>query len=128
MSTDRWYLAGPMSGLPCSNFPTFMKAAAQLRARGLEIVSPAELDDPETVRRSLANEPTGQTWGDFLSRDVKIIADQCTGIILLPGWNKSRGARLEAVVALLCGHKFMRYYPDSDRLVEQHPTRLSIYV
>jgi len=108
----KYYLAGPMSGKPQFNFQTFFEVAAKLRSQHYGIISPAELDDEETRAAALAS-PDGapskrgkvmcnkQTWGDFLARDVKIIADQVQGIIFLPDWEKSRGARLEAMVGLL---------------------------
>ena len=111
-----YYLAGPMSGIKQLNFPLFYKAAKHLRLAGYDIVSPAEMDDEQTVKDALASdgEYTGRgTWGDFLSRDVKIIADSVDGIIFLPNWHRSKGARLEAYVALVCGHTQFRYY-DSD--------------
>jgi Domain of unknown function (DUF4406) len=102
------YLAGKMSGIPQFNFPAFDDAATKLRASGYEIVSPAEIDDPETRAKALASHDgagdgsmDGNTWGDFLARDVKIIADEVDGIVFLPNWTESRGARLEAFVALL---------------------------
>ena len=39
----RVYLSGPMKGYPDSNFPAFHATAAALRARGLEVVNPAEI-------------------------------------------------------------------------------------
>lgn len=102
-----YYLSGPMSGIPQFNFPMFDRIARSLRAQGYRVVSPAEMDD-EAVRAAAvssadgaAHSAGGPTWGDFLARDVRIIADQVNGIILLPGWERSRGARLEAFVALL---------------------------
>lgn len=106
------YLAGPMTGIPQANFPLFDRAAAELRNAGFTIISPAELDDPEERRRALAGELPTQTWGDFLSRDVKLIADECDGIIFLPNWWKSRGAKLEAFVALLTNKSVFGYYID----------------
>jgi hypothetical protein len=103
-----------MSGIPQFNLPAFDAAAEYLRGRGLQIVSPAELDSWKVRRHCLASRdgrdmPVGHTWGDFLARDVKIVADQVTGLILLDGWMGSRGARLEVFVALLAGREFMRY-------------------
>ena len=107
-----WYLAGPMSGIKQFNFPAFYDASAKLRAAGYTIISPAELDDAEDKGAAMASKDgdpasaTKHTWGDFLARDVKIVADQVQGIIFLPNWSLSRGARLEAFTGLLCGHKF----------------------
>jgi hypothetical protein len=113
-----YYLAGPMSNLPQFNFPAFHEAASALRARGYEVVSPAELDGIEIKQVAMASKKgkldaahkiAGHTWGDLLSRDVKVVADKVEGIILLPGWQNSRGARLECFVGLLCGHSFFAY-------------------
>lgn len=107
-----------MTGIAQFNFPKFDAAAADLRERGYDIVSPAELDDPQTRQLSLASEDgrpqgklNGQTWADFLARDVKLIGDGIDGIILLPDWWKSRGARLESFVGLLSSLKFALYTP-----------------
>ena len=110
-----------MSGIPQFNYPAFMEAAANLRREdGDEVLNPAELDDPKTRAICLASETgvfddggvlDGQTWGDFLSRDVKLVADEVDGVCLLPGWRHSRGARLEAFVALTVG-KPVFYYID----------------
>jgi hypothetical protein len=106
------YLAGPMSGYPQFNFPAFYAATAALRAAGYEVVSPAELDDEEDAGAAMASkdgspESAKRTWGDFLARDVKLLADDgITGIIFLDGWQKSKGAKLEAFVGVLQGFTF----------------------
>ena len=100
------YLAGPMRGIPQFNFPLFDSVAATLRGKGYTIISPAELDDSAT--RDLAmNSPdgeageyfNGQTFGDFLSRDLKKVLDEAEGVALLPGWENSIGASIEAYAA-----------------------------
>jgi hypothetical protein len=120
------YLAGPMSGLPQFNFPAFYAATEMLRAQGYDIVSPAELDDAEdsgAAMKSPDGDPNnrdavgGKTWGDFLARDVKLLADAgITGIIFLDGWQKSKGAKLEAFVGVLGKLKFYTYS------TKQYPT------
>lgn len=107
-----------MSGLPRFNFPAFDEAARQLREQGYDVVSPAELDSPESRAAALASEDgdpegygakTGETWGDLLARDVKIVADTVDAVAVLPGWETSRGARLETYVARLCGKPVLLY-------------------
>lgn len=118
------YIAGPMSGLPNFNFPYFDKAAKQLRAHGYDVVSPAELDDPEFRARVMTLGVTGKepdllgAWGDCLARDVKLITDGgIDGIVLLQDWQKSRGAKLEAYVGLLNGLRFFVYRPTETQLL-----------
>lgn len=115
----RVYLAGPMTGIPQFNFPAFDAAEADLTARGYEVVPPADLHDPEVRAAALASEtgnladlPRHLTWGQFLANDVRMIADDgIEGIVCLPGWDTSRGARLETYVARLCGLPVFAYSP-----------------
>jgi hypothetical protein len=110
----RVYIAGPMTGIRAFNFPAFDSMAITLRRMGHEVICPSELDDPESRAAAMASvdgDPaeyarlTGLSWGDFLSRDVKVIADGgIDAIVVLDGWEKSRGARLETFVGkALCG-------------------------
>lgn len=96
-TTMRLYLAGPMRGIPEWNFPAFRAAAAALRARGYEVVSPAEMDDaiggPEVAVQDMRN---------TLSRDL-VEVFKCDGIALLPGWESSPGALLERHAAETVG-------------------------
>ncbi len=83
----RWYISGPMTGHPDLNFPAFNAAAAKLRAMGLDVCNPAEF-----------GEEPGMAWADYLRKDIRALMD-CQGIVMLPGWQKSKGARLEWVIA-----------------------------
>lgn len=125
----KFYLAGPMSGIPQFNFPLFHSVAAKLRSSGYTVISPAELDSPEVQKAAMAstdgalkgthNEIAGETWGDILAKDVKLVADKIDGIIFLPGWERSRGARLEGFVGLLIDKRpfeFHRWDADTETL------------
>ena len=103
------YIAGPMTGRAYHNVPAFEAAATELRSQGHDCIVPIELDGDEYRDFCLAD-PTGRaeapderTWGDFLARDVKCIADEVEAVVVLPGWRDSKGARLETYVALLTG-------------------------
>lgn len=99
------YLAGPMTNRPHFNFPAFDDAAATLRAEGHEILSPAEMDDPATRKAALASSDGAPRsapgcWEDFLARDLQIVCDPSVeAVIVLEGWEKSKGARFETDVA-----------------------------
>lgn len=117
-----YYLAGPMSNIPQFNYPAFFRIAGKLREMGYKIQSPAELDSPETFEAAMASVDgslgsgvvNGETWGDFLARDVKLIADQVDGIIAMPTWIRSRGARLELFVATLCNKPVWLYFEEDN--------------
>jgi hypothetical protein len=85
------YISGPMTGLPDLNFPAFHAAAAKLRAAGYEAINPAEHE-----------EAPGKAWADYLRKDIRLLMD-CTGVALLPGWEQSKGARLERHIAIELG-------------------------
>lgn len=112
-----YYLAGPMTGVPHFNFPAFDEAASKLRNLGMDIISPAELDMPairENAMRSqdglkIHGESAGTKWGEFLGRDIRILTDKCGGLILLPGWQKSKGARVEVFVAMQHQYPIFEY-------------------
>lgn len=87
----RVYIAGPMSGLPQLNFPAFHAAAAHVRAMGLEAINPAEI-----------NPDTTASWSDCMRADIAQLVT-CDAILLLPGWEKSRGATLEHHIAQTLG-------------------------
>ena len=84
----RIYIAGPMTGVAEHNFPAFHAAADRLRQAGFEAVNPAENFDGRT---DLARET-------YLRADIKLLA-QCDAVAMLGGWEDSRGAKLEYLVA-----------------------------
>jgi hypothetical protein len=112
------YLAGPMTGIKAFNFPAFHEAQQILENDGYSVVNPADLDDP-AQRRAAESSPdgnlkdyeaiTGMTWADFLARDVKLITDEVDAVVLLGGWENSKGAKLEKFIAELTGKPCLDY-------------------
>lgn len=88
----RVYLSGPMKGYKDSNFPAFHATAAELRARGLEVVNPAEIN----VTGAGPDQP--EFYNQCLRADLKAMMD-CQAIALMRGWERSNGANLELHVA-----------------------------
>ena len=109
--SSRLYLSGPMTGLPEYNYPAFHKAARALRRAGYRVVNPAELHPHSRLRRwlaamkarlNLAPSPQFPTWGEYM-RAALVGLLGCEAIVLLPGWEHSRGARCEVSLAAELG-------------------------
>ena len=87
----RLYVAGPVTGFDDRNLAEFQRAAALLRrACGCETVIPHDLVPPDAE------------WGEAMRATLTAMLS-CDGVALLPGWMKSRGARLERDVAVAVG-------------------------
>ena len=129
------YLAGPMQGIAHFNFPLFMSVAVELRAKGFDVVNPAELDDIKDYTAAM-NSTTGnideahRTWGEYLARDVRILADDgVEGIVFLPNWNHSKGAKLEACVGLMIPRfRFWNYDVEYNQITPVHPNMVALEV
>lgn len=91
MKPRRLYIAGPMTGLPDFNFPAFHAAAFALRALGFEVENPAE--NPE---------PSCKSWLGYMRMAVAQVA-KVDAVVLLPGWEDSRGAKVEYQLAVGLG-------------------------
>jgi hypothetical protein len=115
----RLYLAGPMSNIPQFNYPLFHEAAAWLRSLGYTIVSPADEDPPEVQAAAMASSDGlvgeagelsgGQTYGQRLGHDIRLLVEEVDGIVLLPRWEFSRGARVEAFAAVTFNRQIFEY-------------------
>ena len=99
------YIAGPMRGIPYYNFPAFDAAADALRCAGYTVVSPADLDreagfdamdcPPDTDWGAI---PDGFNFHACVRRDIDGVV-RSDALYLLPGWERSEGARAEKVIA-----------------------------
>jgi hypothetical protein len=78
------YIAGPITGNDGYK-AEFSAAAAKLTAQGHECINPAE-------------NPPQPDWRGYMALSLAQLVT-ASGIALLPGWEHSRGARLEAHVA-----------------------------
>ena len=83
------YISGPMTGLPGQNYAAFEAAADRLRAQGVQVISPHEITPPGAGPWS---------WAQHMRVDLAALLTADV-IVLLPGWETSRGAQLEKTVA-----------------------------
>ena len=89
------YIAGPVTGHPQRNQVAFAEAQHLLERHGWQVVNP------------LAVVPASASWLGAMLRCVWHLS-LCDEVRLLPGWERSRGARWELVVAVVLG---LRIYP-----------------
>lgn len=88
MSVSAVYIAGPMTGIEDFNYPLFNQVAAQLRERGYVVHNPAENDGGSS----------GKPWEFYMRLALRSMLE-CDQVCLLPGWESSRGARIEESLA-----------------------------
>lgn len=98
------YLAGPMSGYPEYNYPAFAAAADALRANGWVVFNPAENEADESEKQG----GTAAEYRKYLAIDLPAVLES-ERVFVLPGWEKSRGARMEVSLALLAGIEVWPY-------------------
>lgn len=95
------YIGGPMSaiGPPDYNYATFNAMAWRLRNAGLPVINPAELHpaDPDVP------------WDFYLRRDIPELV-KCDRLVLLRGWEISKGARLERHIAQELGMEIVEWH------------------
>jgi hypothetical protein len=92
------YIAGPMSGIPAFNFPAFDEAERILREFGWNPINPAEMD------REIGFDPNRDTVDKAfleaaMARDVAAITEEAEAMVMLPGWERSTGAKAEKALA-----------------------------
>jgi hypothetical protein len=83
-----------MTGYPEFNYPTFRSVADRLRSQGYEVISPAELDHPDT------------DWHMCMRRAIQAMMN-ADAVAVLDNWYDSRGARIEVLLAKELGMKVL---------------------
>jgi len=107
----RVYIAGPMRGIPEFNFPAFDTAAESVRFMGNEPVSPADIDRAAGIPKDPSGDATGIDLDPIIKRDIDALLT-CDEMLLLPGWENSKGAVAEVAAAIWKGGFTFRTFPD----------------
>lgn len=87
------YISGPITGLPDNNSAAFETAEAYIIHRGDEPVNPLRITS------------NGTQWADYMRSDIRELVT-CDGIVVLKGWQGSRGSCLEVQIARELGMAF----------------------
>lgn len=97
------YIAGPMTGYPLFNFPAFDAAKEMLETNFFNVISPADLDREAGFEPDADHVFTEEQLAEVIQRDLDAImtlkASRGDAIALLPGWEKSKGACAEFMLA-----------------------------
>jgi hypothetical protein len=97
------YIAGPISSNPDGYRAEFDAAQVKLRAEGFETVNPAD-------------NPPLPDWTAYMRLSLAQLV-QCDAIALLPGYEESKGARLELHVAAALGMEVIYLKPPALSLI-----------
>lgn len=127
-----------MRGIQLYNFPAFDVARDLLRANGWDVISPADMDraadgfNPAELpaEHDWNQFPEGVAFSDCVRRDLEAVI-YCDAIYLLPGWERSKGARAEYAVAVWLGKEVIEQKGignDGARInQEEHGVKSSIF-
>lgn len=97
------YLAGPMTGIEQHNVPAFDAAADALRGLCFAVVSPPDITRANPLPGIHGDGSISQAaYQELVRLDLLELLD-CDAVAVLPGWDRSKGARLEAAVAIATG-------------------------
>lgn len=105
-----YYIAGPMRGYPQFNFPAFDAVRDKLLDwTPCTVISPADMDREAGFNPNV-NQEAPDDLGEVMRRDLDAILTHLRpgtqdGIVLLPGWQASRGAAVEVALARFLGLK-----------------------
>jgi len=82
------YISGPVSNIENYNREAFQLAEDYLQSLGHFVINPTKEVQPDAKK----------TWIDYMRIDVGLLL-RADAIYMLPGWQKSKGAKLEWKIA-----------------------------
>ena len=104
---NKLYLSGPMTNVENYNHDLFNKVAAEFRMVGFDVCSPSEFFDGDKTRER----------EEYMREAFKYLLEADT-VVILPGWEESKGARIEIMVAQELGLNIVEYVePDENQPV-----------
>lgn len=104
-STEKFYIAGPMSGYVDHNAAAFYEGERALIAAGIpqkNIFNPIRHEGSLMVQQGLVKD-TQEAYRMCMAIDCEWICKHATAMYMLRGWEKSRGATAEHALAICLG-------------------------
>lgn len=89
------YISGPITGIAQLNKPLFETAAAVVKSMKLNPVNPHDLIKEEELRDFKTPD---EEWAYCMQKDISALTG-CGGVLMLPDWQKSKGAVWEFLTA-----------------------------
>ena len=100
------YIAGPMTGIEDFNIPKFNKVAELLRKiPNYTVINPANVT-PQT----------NLSFEQYMAIDLPLVCI-CDVIVMLDGWEKSKGANRELMVAMSMGKYIAEIHKMNDESI-----------
>ena len=97
----RIYLSGKITGREKEDYTRqFARAESFYKTGGFDVVNPVKIGE-EVLKIN-----TKAEWQDFMIRDLEALRT-CTHIVLLEGWEESKGAKMEKAEAEKIGLEIM---------------------
>ncbi len=100
--TGKFYISGPMSGIENNNFDAFNDFEGKFDPEIEEFENPAKPGHIE-----------GYEWKDYLKLALRMMLE-CESVILLDGWQKSKGCLLELHVARSLDMRILKIVDEDD--------------
>lgn len=97
----RVYCAAPMRGYPRANHLAIDAAVRRLRDQGHETHSPADRDRDRGFDPARA--PGPEYLRNALAVDCGLVLSDTDIVVVLPGWERSKGAQAEVHLAMAIG-------------------------
>lgn len=82
------YLSGKITGEETQAHKTFAEKETELKAKGFNVINPMTLPHKHD-----------KTWKSYMRDCIKALCD-CDAILMLPGWENSKGAIIEHDVSI----------------------------
>ena len=110
------YICGPMRSMPQLNHPAFFEAEESLLKLGHKVINPARMDQ-ELGLDPHKSQMDSKFIEDCARRDIDAVFE-CDELVLLPNWEKSKGAKAEIAVAQWLS-KPIRLYPSMVKMEKE---------